>query len=473
MEPINVRLFAANFTLLAAGEVVSKAFTFIAFAYLARQLGPSAFGGVEFALALIVLFTLVVEGGLSPYGAREVAKDPSALSRLASQIVALRSVLALGAFMLLLGVLVLLSVSWPVKQLLLLYGLTLFLTPVLLPWVFQGVDRMGVVAATKTIRWMVFAAGVFVWIREPAEVWRVPVLEMGALVCAAAFNLWMYRRFYGGLRPRLERNASFTIIREALPIGISQLLWAVRVYFPTIALGLLVGDRSVGWFGTAQRLVLAVNTFGVLYLFNLLPTLSRAAKQPKQAVQSIMRTSIPIVAWTTVFVGAAGTAFAEPLMGVVYGAQYTDGTTALRILIWLVPAALLAGHFRYILVAHDAQQLDLRSSAIGAGTCVVLTLFLVPNHGPVGAALAVLASELVTCIAAYLLVRRHVAVIAIGRHLAGPLLAGTLMVALVSVFPSPSLWLGGAAGILLYIATLVMLQPKMLADIRSVLARGL
>lgn len=472
MESINIRRVGTNFTLLAAGEVVSKAFTFVAFTYLARRLGPSTFGSVEFALALIVLFTLIVEGGFSPYGAREVAKDPGAVSRLASQIVALRSILALGVLMLLLGFVALLSRPWPVKQLVLLYGLTLFLTPVHLSWVFQGLDRMGVVAATTTIRWMVFACSIFLWVREPGEVWRVPVVEVGALVCAAAFNLWMYRRVYGAIWPRLDPNTGLALIREAFPIGLSQLLWAARVYFPTIVLGLLVGERPVGWFGAAQRLVLALNTFGVLYLFNLLPTLSRAAKQPTEAVQSIMRTSIPLVAWTTVFVGAAGTIFAEPLMAVVYGAQYGEGAASLRILVWLVPAALLSGHFRYTLVAHDAQRLDLWCAALGGGTCVVLTLLLVPTHGPVGGAAAILASELVTWTAAYLFVRRRVAVIPLGRHLAWPLLAGTVMVALVSVFPSPSVWLGGTAGILLYVSAILMLHPKMVTDVRSVFGGG-
>ena len=180
MHFFNLRQFATNYGLLATGEVVSKVFTFIAFTYLARQLGPKTFGTVEFALALIMILTLVVEGGFSPYGAREVAKDPTVVSHLASQIVALRVILALGGFVLLLGLVALLPTPWSLKQILLLYGLTLFLTPFLLPWVFQGLGRMGVVTTTTTLRWIVFACAIFLWVGEPSDAWRVPVVDVGA-----------------------------------------------------------------------------------------------------------------------------------------------------------------------------------------------------------------------------------------------------------------------------------------------------
>ncbi len=51
---------AKNFVLLGIGEFASKICSFVAFAYLARVLGPSEFGQLEFALALIFFFTLLV-----------------------------------------------------------------------------------------------------------------------------------------------------------------------------------------------------------------------------------------------------------------------------------------------------------------------------------------------------------------------------------------------------------------------------
>jgi len=156
----------------------------------------------------------------------------------------------------------------------------------------------------------------------------------------------------------------------------------------------------------------------------------------------------------------------------VFGAQYAEGAVSLRILIWLVPAAILTGHFRYILVAHDAQRLDLRCGVLGLGTCLLLAVLLVPTWGPSGAAAAIVASELVTFAAAYFFVHQRIVVIPVGRHLAGPLLAGGVMVVMVHALPSPSLWLGGIVGILLYVCALIVLCPKLLTSIGSALVRS-
>jgi len=96
----NHRKLALNVVLLTSGEAASKVLAFIAFAYLARILGPSTYGDMEFALAVTLFFSLVVEGGLGLLGAREIAKDENMVVRLTFHVVILRCLLAGGAFLL-------------------------------------------------------------------------------------------------------------------------------------------------------------------------------------------------------------------------------------------------------------------------------------------------------------------------------------------------------------------------------------
>src|SRR5438034_2052769 len=100
MQSISFRQLASNFSYLTAGEAISKLFTFAAFSMLARVLGPNNFGYLEFTLAIMVFFTLLVDFGSSPYGAREVAKDQTQIGELSTTIVALRIVFALAGYLL-------------------------------------------------------------------------------------------------------------------------------------------------------------------------------------------------------------------------------------------------------------------------------------------------------------------------------------------------------------------------------------
>jgi O-antigen/teichoic acid export membrane protein len=88
------RRLAINFLFLSGGEITAKLLTFVCFSYLARMLGPASYGAVEFTLAVMVFFTLPVDLGLSWYGTREIAHNPSCAARLLHEITGLRLVLA-------------------------------------------------------------------------------------------------------------------------------------------------------------------------------------------------------------------------------------------------------------------------------------------------------------------------------------------------------------------------------------------
>src|ERR1017187_5128822 len=151
-RPAEPHRLAVNFLFLAAGEFTAKVLTFASFTYLARTLGPVSYGAIEFTLAVMVFFTLPTDLGLGMYGAREIARNPSAASRLLREITGLRLFLSLCS-MLLLGVFILLVHKSPEQKALLgLYGLSLLGTPYMLQWFFQAHDQMHWVGAASIVR---------------------------------------------------------------------------------------------------------------------------------------------------------------------------------------------------------------------------------------------------------------------------------------------------------------------------------
>ena len=70
------RSFVVRYLMLFGGEVGSKLCVLVAFAYLARALGPRDFGAIELALSTTIFFVLAAETGLGSYGARIVETNP-------------------------------------------------------------------------------------------------------------------------------------------------------------------------------------------------------------------------------------------------------------------------------------------------------------------------------------------------------------------------------------------------------------
>ena len=283
-----------NFFSLVGAEAFSKVATFAAFAYLARIYGPTGFGYIEWASAVLMCASLIVDQGFSAYGAREIAKSPKLTERLVAEVVTARFFLAAVGYLI-----VAVCALWFVHEqiitrLLLIYGLSLWLLPLMLQWVFQGHDRMYLVSLTQMIRQIVFVGAIFILVRNVNDLLFVGVAEVAGVLCAAVFSVWMYRRNFAS-RIRLSPSFSTKLLREGTPIGLSQMFWVVKMFGATLIVGFIATSEDTGYFASAMRILIALHTFVWLYYFNLLPSLSRAWEQGSEKFSALIRSSMRIV----------------------------------------------------------------------------------------------------------------------------------------------------------------------------------
>ncbi len=422
------RKLALNFFLLVAGEMTAKVLTFASLTYLARTLGPTDYGFIEFTLAVMVFFSLPADLGLGAYGAREIAHNPANASRLLHAVTGLRMALALCSMALLAVFILLLNKSTEVKYLLALYGVSLLGGPFLLQWFFQAHDQMRWVGVASIIRQAGFAALVFIFCRRQSSLVYVGAIECGSVACVALYCALITRRMgFGWPWPDLRFRHLAGHLGQAIPIGLAEIAWAFMWYFCTVLLGLVLSGIPLGWFGAAHRVVMALNTFVWLYFFNLLPSISRCVGRPAAQLLDLMNGSIRLTAWTGLFGAALLTALAPQVLGILYGSNFRGAAVSLSILVWMLPIAMLSGHYRYALIAYRLQNRLLRCTVISAVVAVGLGFALVPLYGGTGAAWALLIANAVNFLLVWYAVRELVTVIPLGANLAAPL--GALLVA--------------------------------------------
>ena len=93
-----------NILKLSAWDFLAKTAYFLTFIFLARTLGVSSYGVLEFALSVMMYFYLLADCGLELWATRESAKTED-ISPLIKKVLPLRLLLAGLAFILLLGLL--------------------------------------------------------------------------------------------------------------------------------------------------------------------------------------------------------------------------------------------------------------------------------------------------------------------------------------------------------------------------------
>lgn len=394
-----------NFLSLAGAEAFTKLITFAAFAYLARLFGPAGFGIIEWSIAILMCASLIVDQGFSAYGAREIAKAPEKSGRLVAEVVSARFLLAFISYSAIAVFSFLYVQDDLIRQLLLIYGLSLWALPLFLQWAFQGHDRMHLVSVTQIIRQSIFVSVIFIFVRNSGDLLMVGVAEVAAVVIAALFSVWMYNRNFEkvmSLRPTLSAK----LFREGVPIGISQMFWVVKMFGATLILGLVATAEDTGYFAGAMRILVALHTFVWLYYFNLLPSFSRAWQDGGDKMAAIIGNSMRIVLLLSLFGGTVWVLTAPYAMTIAYGEDFLSGSGALQWMAGVCVAAAISGHYRFGLIAAGFQKREMATAAFGAALVAVLIPVGYFHSRTSGAAAGLLVAEIGTLVLSWVFARR-------------------------------------------------------------------
>jgi O-antigen/teichoic acid export membrane protein len=426
-----------NFLSLAGAELISKVVTFAAFAYLGRILGPDGFGYIEFAGAVILCAGLIVDQGFGSYGAREIAKAPERTTKLVSEIVIARFALAMVAYSAIAVFAFTLDRSPLITRLLLLYGLSVLAMPLFLQWVFQGHDRMSIVALIQVLRQTIFAAVVFIFVHNAEQVWMVAMAEVAGVFIAALYGLTVYCRQFGnpfsaGLK------VSRQLIYQGVPIGLGQMFWVVKMFGATVILGLIASAEDIGLFAAAMRILIALHTFIWFYYFNLLPSLSREWQKGSKAFAILVHDSLRIVTWIGTLIFIIWVLVAPIVVTTTYGLDFSVAGSALQ---WLAVVFLLAainGHYRFGLIAAGQQNIEMATAAFGAVAALILIPIGYAKIGVTGAAVGLAAVELLVWWATWWCSRRWIGLNDQAKVFIRPLAASIFMCGLLRLLPFSS-----------------------------------
>ena len=346
-----------DFFLLSGGELISKLIGFVAFAYLARTLGPGRYGAVELAVSLSLFFALVVDFGLSSVGAREVARDPHRIRELAGQIPTARFLVSALAIPCMCGVVVLLGQPTEVVRLVWVFSLALLAVPLRQQWLFQGLEMMEWVSLAQILRMSAFTIGLVFVVRSSDDLLWVGAVELGAALTLAAYCFIIQGRRITPFRPSMHLAGLRRLLREGLSIGLSQIVWALNQYLPTLLIAFLVDNVEVAFFGSAHRIVMSLATFGLLYHFNLFPAVSFSLDTSEATYHDLVGPSFKATAWGGIGLALVVTLLADTICRLIYGAAFSVAGTTLAVLVWTIPPTLFSGHARWALTPEESSDM--------------------------------------------------------------------------------------------------------------------
>jgi O-antigen/teichoic acid export membrane protein len=443
-----------NFFALGAGEAIARLIAFAATVYLARTLGPGAYGIIGLATAVLLYFTYLADCGIETLGVREIAADHSRATTLAPAVLSLRLTVAF-LLAVLLAVLGLVVLPQPDGAILAVYGLTLLGVGANTRWIHLGLEDAPRVAIARIAGESTMVLLVILLVRSAGDLAAVPLAQFtGDMLAMFLLALWLRRR--GVFLPlRWDRPAAGPVLRRAFPLVLHALLGLMIYNSDLIFLRAFWSPADVGQYVAAYTLISFLLNLGIAYSQSLLPTLTRLAPEPVRQ-KALYQTSMAQVFAAAFPLAVGGFLLAPGIIGFVFGPGYAASTTALQILIWTVPVAFYRNVPQMALIAAGRQDRVLRITFVSAMLNLGLNILVIPGYGMVGAAAATLGTEAFRTLLALAFARREGFDFPHPSRLWRTLLAGSGMAGALFLLDVPWLWLGVAGGGVVYLGLLFL-----------------
>jgi PST family polysaccharide transporter len=363
--------------------------------FLARTLGPDGWGRLALAQALTGFLAVLVEYGFHLSATREVARlrdDIGARSELIAGVVGGKSLLALCGFGIAVATAIWIPALGEQPRLVVMATLAGLAQAYSVVWYFQGMGRLREAAFVELSCKLLGAGLIFLFIREPSDVWKVPGIQAAATLLSLGILASIVFRENRIVAPtlatalnRLNRGWSIFLLR-----GATTLYTTGNAFL----LGIFVTPQFVGYFAGAEKTSRACTSLLQPMSLVLYPRLSRLTQTSRREAEDLIRWSL----WTMGLAGiliATGLAVAAPLIvSLVFGQGYQPTVPALRLLALLAPLSAISNVLGMQWMLPLGLERPYNTLVIGAGLLnILLGSLLAPQFAHMGMATAVVVSE--------------------------------------------------------------------------------
>lgn len=393
------RKIVTNTGWLFMDRIVRMGFGVIVGVWVARYLGPADFGLLNYAQALVALFTALATLGLDRIVVRDLVRAPESKGAILGTTLAMRFVGALFALGAALGIALL---SHRQDRLLLVIvailgsGMLFQALDAIDLWFQSQVQSKRSVIA-KNGAFVVMAAVKVGLILKGASVVAFAWATTAELLLGAAGLLWSYRAKREWISKwRFEFSWARSLMRDGWPMILSGLAVMIYLRIDQVMLGQMLGNQEVGIYSGAVRMSEVWYFIPMAIVSSVMPSLVDAKSRSEEDYQKKLAKLFKLLMTLSLAVALPMTFLSSHLVLWLYGPAYRAAGPILAVHIWAAVFVFQGVAVGAWTVTENRIRLNLVRSVTGAVVNILLNLVLIPKYGGWGAAVATLLGQIVS-----------------------------------------------------------------------------
>ncbi len=391
------------------GKIISTILGLIAIALITRYLGQKGFGEYITIITFLSFFAIVADMGLTLISSQMLSQPNNEKEKIISNLMSFRLVSAIVLIVIAPFVVFLFPYNETIKigVIIASFSFVFIALNQILTGFFQYKLRTDKISLAEVIGRIAFLLGVII-------VWKLNFGLKGillAMVLSSFINfVWLFKESKKFIKLKLDFDWQLwhKLIKKSWPLAVTIILNLLYLKTDTLILSLIKTPEEVGIYGAAYKVIDVLVTVPFMFAGITLPILSRlwATKKLQQFQQTLQHSfNIMVILALPLIFGAQ--IFAEKIMVLIAGKNFTASGPILKILIIASSLIFMSCIFAHGVVAIDKQKKVIGAYIFVAITSVIAYIVFIPKYSYFGAAWTTVYSELAILITSLYIVWRY------------------------------------------------------------------
>lgn len=394
-----VNKHSKNISWMFVMKIASMGISFLATIYIARHLGPTNYGQLNYAVSFVGLFSFIAALGIDQVLARDLVKYPEKRNEYMGSAVVLRTVSSILSIILCMFFAFALSARDVSILLIFIVSLTfLFTTFQLIGYEFQAdVDQKYPSILSFLVVLVLNILQILVIVFGKGVIYLALILLLESILYASGY-IYLRTRTYGTIRYwRFDKKIAFSIFKDSSPLILAAAFASIYGRIDQVMIKNMMSAASVGLYSSAVSVSEVWYFIPQIIMSGLFPAIVNARKTSEKLYSERIKKMFLLLFTLSVLAALGTTIFSRFLIGVIFGAGFIAASSVLQIYVWSNIGSVLNALTQQILVTENLTGIISASTFFGMATNVILNIFWIPRYGMAGAAFASLISYLVPC----------------------------------------------------------------------------
>ena len=268
---------AKNTSYFTFALILQKVISFTYFTLIARELGPENLGKYYFAISFTSIFAIFIDLGLANLLTREVAKDNNQTQKLLSSTMAIKLPLTILTWLAVFFTINLLGYDSLVKQLVYLSSACMILDSFALAFfaIIRGFHNLIYESIISVVfQVIVFISGLWFLYSGKSLGWIMFALVLASAIKFIYVAFILIKKKKLSLRPLFDKKYAIALFSLSIPFGLFAIFQRAYMYLDSVFLSLLAGDKYVGLYQIAFKMIFALQFLPLAFIATLYPAMS-------------------------------------------------------------------------------------------------------------------------------------------------------------------------------------------------------